>query len=76
MKLPDKLAPFLELLHIYRETGAENSESIPSFKIKFRMTDYTEKEVDVDKKVFKNIKKGDSGVLTYQGSRYLGFIKD
>ena len=21
MKLPDKLAPFLELLHIYRETG-------------------------------------------------------
>ena len=40
------------------------------------MTDYTEKEFDVDKKVFKNIKKGDSGVLTYQGSRYLGFIKD
>ena len=49
---------------------------IPSFKIKFRMTDYTEKEFDVDKKAFKNIKKGDSGVLTYQGSRYLGFIKD
>ncbi|QCU04028.1 DUF2500 domain-containing protein [Blautia sp. SC05B48] len=22
------------------------------------------------------MKKGDSGVLTYQGSRYLGFIKD
>ena len=40
------------------------------------MTDYTEKEFDVDKKVFKNIKKGDSGVLTYQGRRYLGFIKD
>ena len=49
---------------------------IPSFKIKFCMTDYTEKEFDVDKKSFKNIKKGDSGVLTYQGSRYLGFIKD
>ena len=49
---------------------------IPSFKIKFRMTDYTEKEFDVDKKAFKNIKKGDSRVLTYQGSRYLGFIKD
>ena len=49
---------------------------IPNFKIKFRMTDYTEKEFDVDKKSFKNIKKGDSGVLTYQGSRYLGFIKD
>ena len=49
---------------------------IPSFKIKFRMTDYTEKEFDVDKKAFKNIKKGDSGVLTYQGCRYLGFIKD
>ena len=49
---------------------------IPSFKIKFRMTDYTEKEFDVDKKAFKNIKKGDSGVLTYHGSRYLGFIKD
>ena len=30
------------------------------------MTDYTEKEFDVDKKSFKNIKKGDSGVLTYQ----------
>ena len=28
MKLPDKLAPFLELLHIYRETGSENSKSI------------------------------------------------
>ena len=28
MKLPDKLAPFLELLHIYRETGWENSKSI------------------------------------------------
>ena len=28
MRLPDKLAPCLELLHIYRETGAENSESI------------------------------------------------
>ena len=49
---------------------------IPNFKIKFRMTDYTEKEFDVDKKSFKNIKKGDSEVLTYQGSRYLGFIKD
>lgn len=49
---------------------------IPNFKIKFRMTDYTEKEFDVDKKSFKNIKKGDSGVLTYQESRYLGFIKD
>lgn len=30
---------------------------IPSFKIKFRMTDYTEKEFDVDKKAFKNIKR-------------------
>ena len=28
MKLSDKLAPFLELLHIYRETGRENSKSI------------------------------------------------
>lgn len=28
MKLSDKLAPFLELLHIYRETGGENSKSI------------------------------------------------
>ena len=28
MRLPDKLAPFLELLHIYRETGSENSKSI------------------------------------------------
>ena len=28
MRLPDKIAPFLELLHIYRETGWENSESI------------------------------------------------
>ena len=28
MRLPDKIAPFLELLHIYRETGSENSESI------------------------------------------------
>ena len=28
MRLPDKIAPFLELLHIYRETGSENSKSI------------------------------------------------
>ena len=28
MRLPAKLAPCLELLHMYRETGAENSESI------------------------------------------------
>ena len=41
---------------------------IPNFKIKFRMTDYTEKEFDVDKKSFKNIKK-DQKITVYTGNQ-------
>ena len=47
---------------------------IPNFKIKFRMTDYTEKNLMLTKKAFKNIKKIPGTDLS--GSRYLGFIKD
>ena len=48
---------------------------IPNFKIKFRMTDYTEKEFDVDKKSFKNIKKvltsviNDQKITVYTGNQ-------
>ena len=41
----------------------------PWYKITFRMTDSTEKE-------FRELKEGEKGILTYQGTRYLGFKKD
>ena len=40
------------------------------------MTDSTEKEFNVDNKSFRELKEGEKGILTYQGTRYLGFKKD
>lgn len=48
---------------------------IPSFKIKFRMTDYTEKEFDVDKKAFKNIKKRRFRSADLSGKQIFGIHK-
>lgn len=48
----------------------------PWYKITFRMTDSTEKEFNVDNKSFRELKEGEKGILTYQGTRYLGFKKD
>lgn len=44
----------------------------PWYKITFRMTDSTEKEFNVDNKSFRELKEGEKGILTYQGTRYLG----
>ncbi|MBD9165274.1 DUF2500 domain-containing protein [Ruminococcus sp. AM44-9AT] len=48
----------------------------PWYKITFRMTDSTEKEFNVDNQSFRELKEGEKGILTYQGTRYLGFKKD
>ena len=48
----------------------------PWYKITFRMTDSTEKEFNVDDQSFRELKEGEKGILTYQGTRYLGFKKD
>ena len=48
----------------------------PWYKITFRMTDSTEKEFKVDNQSFRELKEGEKGILTYQGTRYLGFKKD
>ena len=48
----------------------------PWYKITFRMTDSTEKEFNVDNQSFRVLKEGEKGILTYQGTRYLGFKKD
>ena len=48
----------------------------PWYKITFRMTDSTEKEFNVDDQSFRELKEGEQGILTYQGTRYLGFKKD
>ena len=45
----------------------------PWYKITFRMTDSTEKEFNVDNQSFRELKEGEKGILTYQGTRYLGF---
>ena len=47
----------------------------PWYKITFRMTDSTEKEFNVDDQSFRELKEGEKGILTYQGTRYLGFKK-
>ena len=44
----------------------------PWYKITFRMTDSTEKEFNVDDQSFRELKEGEKGILTYQGTRYLG----
>ena len=44
----------------------------PWYKITFRMTDSTEKEFNVDNQSFRELKEGEKGILTYQGTRYLG----
>lgn len=46
------------------------------YKITFRMSDNTEKEFNVDNQSFRELKEGEKGILTYQGTRYLGFKKD
>lgn len=48
----------------------------PWYKITFRMTDSTEKEFNVDDQSFRELKEGEKGILTYQGTRYLGLKKD
>lgn len=48
----------------------------PWYKITFCMTDSTEKEFNVDDQSFRELKEGEKGILTYQGTRYLGFKKD
>ena len=48
----------------------------PWYKITFRMTDSTEMEFNVDNQSFRELKEGEKGILTYQGTRYLGFKKD
>lgn len=48
----------------------------PWYKITFRMTDSTEKEFNVDNQSFRELQEGEKGILTYQGTRYLGFKKD
>lgn len=48
----------------------------PWYKITFRMTDSTEKEFNVDDQSFRELKEGEKRILTYQGTRYLGFKKD
>ena len=48
----------------------------PWYKITFRMTDSTEKEFNVDNQSFRELKEGEKGILTYQGTRYLGLKKD
>ena len=48
----------------------------PWYKITFRMTDSTEKEFNVDDQSFRELKEGEKGILTYQGTRYRGFKKD
>ena len=44
----------------------------PWYKITFRMTDSTEKEFNVDNQSFRELQEGEKGILTYQGTRYLG----
>ena len=46
------------------------------YKITFRMSDNTEKEFNVDNQSFRELKEGEKGILTYQGTRYLGLKKD
>ena len=48
----------------------------PWYKITFRMTNSTEKEFNVDNQSFRELKEGEKGILTYQGTRYLGLKKD
>lgn len=61
---------------IVRNHFDNNNVNSTSFIIKFITNEGEEKEFNVDKKVYKSLIVGDSGVLSYQRKRFKNFSID
>ena len=56
-------------------TGAHGYTRFTSRHVTFLTTDRAQRTFDVDETVYDALTEGDRGRLTYQGSRFVGFVR-